>query len=1190
MSQKVRARPTIGFISTWSVYEGTTIDNYTHTLLLGVCDAAREHDCNLLIGCGISLPGSPRASRTAWAVPGENVDFVPVGPWNVDGLIIIPDDLSDAQFEYIQDLIRSGYPVILTTAEKPGPLVAPDNAGGIRQAFHHLLEHGHRQIALIAGKTGRGGDSAERLSAYRAALNEAGIAEDERLIAFGEHRREGGRIAMQRILATGVPFTALIASNDLSGLGAMDTLRDAGRRIPEDVAVIGFDDILEARSQLPPLTTIRHPTFMLGRQAALALLDAIRGQATQGTSIRVKTQLVVRQSCGCRLDNPLVASLDPAYPLELESLQAALARVMAEATLIEVQHSSREKIEALCLSLTTAFAASLVDHDPTRFERALQGLIQWLETHGEDAYAWHAALSTLRRALPNLLAAVPGAQPGFADMLVDRARVVIAELTQRQATNVLLHHTEMSNRLGLMTSQLLAAFDTTATADILAQHLPQLGIEHVLVALYSAHEDDPLSHSIVLLGAGLPASGVGRPFLTREFPPPGLYPPDSAFQLAILPLVIDERPTGFVALSASNLEPCAAIVHNLASALRTGQLYHDALEGRRLAEEANRLKSRFLSTVSHELRTPLSLIVGLSEMVLRERPEPSDTMLRDIEQINISAQHLARLIGDVLDLASSEAGQLRILHEPLNLAEVLAVTAQIGEQMAREKGLKWSAQLAPQGPWVLGDRTRLRQITLNLISNAVKFTSSGQVALTCGQAGAGQQVVISVSDTGIGITPSEQEAIFREFHRSKRTIQSGFSGLGLGLAISKQLVEQHGGSIGVRSPGDLGRGSTFFFSLPVIAATALPTDLASRLVPRSNSVLVLTERLEPADKLCNYLRQRGFDLRVCNVDEETGWLADVVASPPAAFILGNRLASREGWAIIGMLKQQPVTEYIPIWAYSLDIEHDQGELLELNYRQKPLPAEQLAEELARYFEPSLDQRTVLIVDDDPGILDLHSRLVKQLGCQPITARNGREALEVVEHTPLDLILLDLTMPEMDGFSVLDVLRSREATRNIPVIVLTARLLSDADLERCNRGVATILGKGLFNATETLHHIETALTRQHTLGRATQQLVRQAAACIQAHYAEALTREDIAHQVGINADYLTDCFRQELGITPMTYLRRYRIRQARELLETSDLSIMQVALEAGFSESAHFTRTFQREVGMTPRAYRDSKRG
>jgi YesN/AraC family two-component response regulator len=226
-----------------------------------------------------------------------------------------------------------------------------------------------------------------------------------------------------------------------------------------------------------------------------------------------------------------------------------------------------------------------------------------------------------------------------------------------------------------------------------------------------------------------------------------------------------------------------------------------------------------------------------------------------------------------------------------------------------------------------------------------------------------------------------------------------------------------------------------------------------------------------------------------------------------------------------------------------------------------------------------------VVDDDPAILDFHSRLVRQIGCEATTARNGREALESVERTRPDLILLDLMMPEMDGFAVLDALQSREALRNIPVIILTAHVLSESDLERCNRGVAAILSKGLFSAAETLDHIEAVLARQRTLGRATQQLVRLATACIHSRYAEAITREDIARQVGISADYLTDCFRKELGITPMTYLRRFRIHRARELLETTDQSIMQIALQTGFSDGAYFTRTFQREVGMTPRAYR-----
>jgi YesN/AraC family two-component response regulator len=206
----------------------------------------------------------------------------------------------------------------------------------------------------------------------------------------------------------------------------------------------------------------------------------------------------------------------------------------------------------------------------------------------------------------------------------------------------------------------------------------------------------------------------------------------------------------------------------------------------------------------------------------------------------------------------------------------------------------------------------------------------------------------------------------------------------------------------------------------------------------------------------------------------------------------------------------------------------------------------------------------------------------------VSAHNGREALELVSTSPPDLILLDLTMPEMDGFAVLDALQTRDSTRDIPVILLTGRALSAPDLELHKRGVASILGKGLFSAGETLAHVEAALSGRHGLNPATQRLIRKAMAYIHSHYSEPITREEIADHVGISADYLTDCFRQELGITPMSYIRRYRIRQAGELLRESDQSITQIALAVGFSDGAHFTRTFQRELKMTPRAFRRSR--
>ena len=220
MRAQTRQKPTIGFISTWPVYQGTTIDRYAHSLIQGISAAANENRCNLLLGCGFSVTGNNPQNPSFWPVPGPNINFVPVGPWNTDGLIIVPDELTNEQSQYVRDLLESGFPVIFTTPEGPGPVVAVDNTLGIHQAFEHLLYHGHKQIAFIAGNVGDGGDSAERLQAYRLALQDAGIPENPKLIAFGEHRREGGKSAMQKIIDGRADFTAVIASNDLSCLGS----------------------------------------------------------------------------------------------------------------------------------------------------------------------------------------------------------------------------------------------------------------------------------------------------------------------------------------------------------------------------------------------------------------------------------------------------------------------------------------------------------------------------------------------------------------------------------------------------------------------------------------------------------------------------------------------------------------------------------------------------------------------------------------------------------------------------------------------------------------------------------------------------------------------------------------------------------------------------------------------------------
>ena len=1185
MHDLARYRPTIGFISTWPIYQGTTIDRYAHSLMQGISAAANEQGCNLLLGCGFSATDNSPQNRSFWPVPGPNVNFVPVGPWNTDGLIIVPDELTKEQSRYACDLLASGFPIIFTTPEGPGPVVAVDNKLGIRQAFQHLLQHGHRQIAFIAGNAGQQGDSEERLQAYRIALNEAGLPEDPRLIAFGEHRREGGRLAMQRILDSGASFSALITSNDLSCLGAVEALREAALRIPEDVAVIGFDDILDARSLSPSLTTIRHPTFSLGYQAVLTLLDHILGNTNRAGRVIVPTRLIVRQSCGC-LPASSSLSLSPTISFEPAVQLSDLACAMAEASLVEARNSLLEDLEEQCSAFLEAFLDSLKFQDPNIIMREVKRVLVWTDERDEDAHIWQAGITILYQKMNTLLNLIPQAKETFVAGLIDRVHLELSDQIQRRTTRAMIEHMDMMSQLGLMTAELLTALNVSESTEILNRHLPKVGIKNVLVALYEDNGEDRTSQATILLTAGLASAFSSQSFETRKFPIAAIYPAEQPIQLTILPLEVEDKTLGFVAFDAPNPELCAAVVYNLSTALRASQLYHDALEGRQMAEEANRLKSRFLSMVSHELRTPLSLIVGLSEMILRERQDQghlSELRLRDLEQINLSAQHLARLIGDVLDLASSEAGQLHILREPVDLTEVLRVAGKIGEELAREKGLAWSMQLPPHAPWVLGDQTRLRQITLNLISNAVKFTPAGRVHLDVSVVD--KNVLVSVSDTGVGISASEQSIIFNEFFRSQIAIQSESSGLGLGLAIAKQLIEQHGGTIGFRSPGHFGNGSTFFFSLPILAESHSPIGSLPSLDIRSNLVIILTEQNRETSELSAYLGSHGFDIRVYQIDEDQEWLSKVIRNVPSAIILEQHLALHDGWAILGLLKRQAATENIPVLVCGLDSINNRGEVLELNYLHKPLQPQQLTRALEHFVQAQDRFQTVLVVDDDPGILDMHRRLVEASGRRAVTARNGREALALIEQQTPDLILLDLMMPEIDGFAVLDELRAREFTRNIPVIILTARLLSDVDIERCHRGVAAILGKGLFNTEETLQHVEAALTRRHTLSHPAQQLIRKAMAYIHTRYAEPLSREEIADHIGISADYLTDCFRQELGITPITYIRRYRIRQACELLRNSDQSITQVALAVGFADGAHFTRTFTREVGVTPRAYR-----
>ncbi len=1185
---------TLGVFDNRQVYEGSTIARYEQTLLRGIRAAAAHYRCNVLLACGIGPHTAPFEALPAWPISLPHTNFVPVGPWNTAGLIAIPP-FADDQLAAIRAALPPDHPLVFTYPQEGYPSVGPANNEGIAQAFAHLIAHGHRRIAFMAAGEHLGGDAAERLAAYRDATRAHGLPYDPALVGYGGHEAHQAYYALRQMLQSGTNFTAVLASNDESAIGVMRALADAGRRVPQDVAVIGFDDVLYAKGQSPPLTTVRHPTFELGYRAVEVLLDCITGARTGVETERVPTRLIIRESCGCqpystlglRSPVPLLPQGEDAGTIDVTGLSQA----MADAVSGEAWFPAPRQINQWTEKLAVAFQSSLRQHDPEPFTVMLDHLLQEMETTHEDAYAWQAAISVLRDHL--------GTQEAqrwlrssrqLAENLIDHARVRISERLRRLHTRFRVTQAELTDRLGTMTTRLLTALEPQQILDILADHLPEIGIQHAHIALFEADDDDPVAWSRIYIRS---ASGppTVRCFPSQQFPPPDLYAAAEPYRLAVLPLIIEGGPTGFVAFDAGYLEPLGFIVRHLAAAFRNAQLHATAKEGRRQAEEASRMKSRFLSTVSHELRTPLNLIVGLSDMLLRERDSHgslADVALQDLQRIYVNAQHLGQLIGDVLDLASSEAGQLRLYQDRLDLAEVLQPVVATGAQLAGEKGLAWHAQLPPASVWVYGDRTRLRQVALNLISNAVKFTERGAITLDLTIADA--HVTVLISDTGPGVPLEDQQHIFDEFRASQRTADRGYGGLGLGLAICKHLIERHGGTIAVQSSGDENGGATFFFTLPLMAED-VPRESPVLGHPADHlRVIFLTGHHAGGDGLAATLRECGSDVEVQHIDVDADWLPEMVAAPPVTVVLDERTATRRGWEILAMLKRHPTTARIPVLMYALDTHGQRGALLELDYLMKPLGPEQLAQvldqQLARDNAPS-SAKTILVVDDDPDILALHTRLIRQLlpESRILQARDGREALTQLRQERPQLVLLDLMMPQLDGFGVLEAMRGDESTRDIPVVVLTSQSLSEEDIARLNAGVSAILSKGLYSSDEILHHLEAVLTHQRRLGSPTQQIVRRAVAFIHTHYAESMTRDQIAVHLGVSPDHLTASFRQEMGMTPIAYLNRYRINRAQALLTESSRSITAIALAVGFSDSANFSRTFHREAGLTPNAYR-----
>ncbi len=496
-------------------------------------------------------------------------------------------------------------------------------------------------------------------------------------------------------------------------------------------------------------------------------------------------------------------------------------------------------------------------------------------------------------------------------------------------------------------------------------------------------------------------------------------------------------------------------------------------------EEADRLKSEFLSNMSHELRTPLNSVLVLSRLMISrgtgKKPEEDAEYLEVIER---NGQRLLNLINDILDLSKIESGRMDIISSDFDSRQLVENVLETVLPLAKSKGLDILTDIADV-PNIFSDMDKVQQIVLNLVSNAVKFTQKGEIEInvTC----SGHRAVFAVRDTGIGIPGSALQNIFEEFRQVDGSTTREYEGTGLGLAISQKFARLLGGEITVQSQP--GKGSTFALVLPLKydpgekqEQKAIPGPVqkppVSPVKPLKLTVLVIDDEPEVCNLLKGHLNKAGYDVVTANSGREGIRLAKEVH--PFAITLDILMPEMDGWEVLRHLKSSPDTVHIPVVIVSVSSDRTTGAALgATGYILKPVEKDVLLDEIKRISTAQKAQH-ILVIDDDPDVRLSMENILREQVYSVEQAPGGEQGLTLALKNLPDLIILDLLMPGMDGFTVLEQLKNNPRTRKIPVIILTAKDITVSERAELEGSAWRIIEKGKIGRQELLHEIDHVL--------------------------------------------------------------------------------------------------------------------
>ncbi len=495
-----------------------------------------------------------------------------------------------------------------------------------------------------------------------------------------------------------------------------------------------------------------------------------------------------------------------------------------------------------------------------------------------------------------------------------------------------------------------------------------------------------------------------------------------------------------------------------------------AENARAIAEAANLSKSQFLANMSHELRTPLNAIIGYSEMLKEEAEDlGQDDFIPDLQRVHTAGKHLLGLINDVLDLSKIEAGKMDLYLETFDLLIVLTEIESTIQPLVEKRGNTLTVRCDSNIDQIHADTTKFRQIILNLLSNATKFTEQGLITVDVSYQ-TEDMVRICVTDDGIGMTPEQQRKLFQPFTQADSSTTRKYGGTGLGLAITKKFVELMGGTIGLVS--EFGHGSMFTITLPIVVSELI-IQAEELLQKEDGIVLVIDDDSVVRGLLKTYLTQLGYAVASAADGKEGLRLAKKLR--PDAVLLDVKMPGIDGWNVLSTLRQDPLLTDIPVIMTS--VENDHGFAHEAtDYLVKPVGYDQLTGVFDKYNIGDNSQNLIMVVEDDMLIGEVISSMIKTAGWRVFRAENGEVALEHMDNKKPVLILLDLIMPVMNGFDFLTNLRKKEKWNSIPVVILTSTHLSPEEQAKLQgNNVETILQKETYNHDDLLEHIHNLIT-------------------------------------------------------------------------------------------------------------------